>query len=460
MRYFFICILIIFSLTEISSQTINIKVKNLNREEAQLYYLRGENVIKVDSAGINEKGEFHYSFAKNGAHAGLYRLSFSGDKWIDFINDNEDVVLSTDANNIPDSLTVLSSESNKLFYQFVKLNKQYKIKSDLLQLILAKYPKNDEYGYYDNTKNNLVHIQNSYLYFVNKTSQVDRKSFIARYIKSVQLPAIDVNMPVDKQLDYLKAHSLDHVDYNDDDLIYSDAFTSKSIEYLTLFRNPQLQKELLEKEFMSAVDTILNKAKVNQLVYQHVTEYLIDGFKKFGFDEVIDYIVDNYVIKDDICLDEKLQNSIQRRMDQSKHFKIGTVVPGIIIPDSTGKEVDLKEIAGDKTLIIFYASWCPHCQELMPKINELYKNQDKWKMKILAISIDTSRTDWLNFVQKNNFNLINVSDLKGWNGKAAQDYYLYATPTMFLINNKREIIAKPTNVGEVKKWMEWELDIK
>ena len=458
MRNLFICMLVVLSLTEITAQTINIRVRNLNQGKAALSYLKGENVIKVDSIASNEKGEFHYSFVKNAGHQGMYRLSFSGNRWIDFINDNEFVILSTDANNIMDSLAVVSSESNKLFYQFIKLNKQYKIKTDLLQIILSKYPKDDDYYIY--TENKLVELQKKYLHFVNVISQKNPKSFIARYIKSVQLPAIDLNLPMDKQLAYLKTHILDNVDFNDDDLINSDAFTSKSIEYLTLFRNPQLPKELLEKEFMSAVDTILNKAKVNQLVYQHVTEYLIDGFKKFGFDQIIDYIVDNYVIKDDICLDEKLQNSIQRRMDQSRHFKIGAIVPDIIIPDSTGKEVNLKDIITERTLIIFYASWCPHCQELMPKINKLYKNQDKWKMKILAISIDTSRTDWLNFVQKNNFNLINVSDLKGWNGKAAQDYYLYATPTMFLINNKREIIAKPTNVGEVEKWMELELDIE
>jgi thiol-disulfide isomerase/thioredoxin len=246
---------------------------------------------------------------------------------------------------------------------------------------------------------------------------------------------------------------LERVDFNDDDLIYSDAFTNKSIEYLSLFRNPKLPKEGLEREFMIAVDTILSRAKVNQVVYQHVTEYFIDGFKKFGFDEVIDYIVDNYVIKDDICLDEKLKNSIQRRMDQARIFKIGAVVPGIVIPDSTGRDVDLGRIGGDKTLIIFYASWCPHCQEMMPKLNELYAGKSGAGMKVVAISIDTSRSDWLGFAQRNNTNMINVSDLKGWYGKAAQDFYLYATPTMFLINGKKEIIAKPTNVNEVSRWM-------
>ena len=452
MRYLFFYIMVIFCIREITSQTIDIKVNNLPQGKAQLSYLKGENAVKIDSVIANEKGELSYTFAKNAGHTGIYRLTISGNKWIDFVNDNEDVNLSTNAGNMQESLKVISSWSNDIYYGFLRLNKQYKIKTDLLQLMLAKYPEDDDY--YFMTRNKLLQMQKEYSSFVNKISQKNPKSFIARYIKTVQLPVIDINLPMDKQLAYLKAHTLDKVDYGDDDLIYSDAFANKSIEYLTLFRNPQLSKELLEKEFMSAVDTILNKAKANQLVYQHVTEYLIDGFKKFGFDEIIDYIVDNYVIKDDICLDEKLQNSIQRRMDQAKHFKIGAVVPKIVLPDSTGKEVDLQKIGGERTLIIFYASWCPHCQEMLPKVNEVYMAQSKGDMKILAISIDTNRTDWLGFVQRNNFNWINVSDLKGWYGKAAQDYYLYATPTMFIIHNKQEVIAKPTNVEEIKRWMD------
>jgi peroxiredoxin len=450
---------VIFGISEIESQTINLYVKNPGAGNAQLSYLRGENFIKADSIYTNGKGEYKYTFAKNAGHPGFYRVIFQNNKWIDFVNDyGEDVSLRTDGNAMQDSLQKASSESNRIYYAFLKLNKQFKVKTDMLQFVLAKYPKDDEY--YSTTKNKLAQLQQEYFHFVNVTAQKNPRSFIARYVKSVQLPAADTEIPVEKQLSYLKAHCLDKINFNDDDLINSDAFTNKSIEYLTLFRNPQLTKDALEKEFMSAVDTILNRAKVNQLVYQHVTEYLIDGFKKFGFDQIIDYIVDNYVIKDDICLDEKLQNSIQRRMDQAKHLKIGSVVPETIIPDATGKGMNLKDIITERVLIIFYASWCPHCQEVMPKINELYKNQDKYKLKILAISIDTSKADWLNFVQKNNFNLINVSDLQGWNGKAANDYYLYATPTMFLINKKREIIAKPVNVEEVKKWMTMDMDIQ
>lgn len=105
---------------------------------------------------------------------------------------------------------------------------------------------------------------------------------------------------------------------------------------------------LLEKEFQTAVDSILNKAKANEIVYKHIVEYLLDGFKKFGFDNVINYILENYVIADDICLDEKLETALERRINQNKLFKPGFIVPDIDMSDSAGSIVKLSNINTEK----------------------------------------------------------------------------------------------------------------
>jgi peroxiredoxin len=428
------------------AQTVSVKVSNFKMAVAYLSSLCGEKSAQLDTIKSSGNGVFQFNTVKH--HTGIYRLTIDKNKWIDFVNDREDVTIETDANNIVDSLTIVRSEGNQLYYSFIKFNKQYKTKTDLLQLILARYPKDDEY--YSATQNKLKQIQQEYLEFVNIASQHNPLSFIARYIKSAQLPIIDAGLQPEQQLAYLKVHALDNVNFADDELINSDLFSNKSIEYLTYYRNPQLPKELLEKEFMVAVDTILNKAKVNPLVYKHVVEYLLDGFKKFGFDAIINYIIENYVIKDDICIDEKLETALQRRMDQAKYLKIGDTVPNIISQDITGKDVDLNQIKSDQVLIIFYASWCPHCNTLLPQINELYKNQKVKRTKVFAVSIDTSKTDWQKFINSNELACINVSDLKGWGGKAVLDYYLYATPTMFLVDRDRKIIGKPLSLEELK----------
>jgi peroxiredoxin len=202
---------------------------------------------------------------------------------------------------------------------------------------------------------------------------------------------------------------------------------------------------------MVAVDSLLNKAKSNQLVYQHITEYLIDGFKKFGLDQTLDYIIQNYVIKDDLCLDSKTESSIQRRIDQNKKLPVNAIAPDIILADADGRTVDFKKITADKLLLIFYASWCPHCQSLIPELNNFYKLQIGKKFEVMAISLDEKKDDWLNFIKNNNLNWINVSDLKGWSSKAASDYFIYATPTMFLIDSEKKILGKPLSIDELKQ---------
>ena len=413
--------------------------------------IEGEKIKTIDSIVNHTDKNLIIKLNKTNIHTGLYRLTFENKAWLQLIYENEDIEIETDAHHIIDSLKIIKSESNKIYYEFIKRNKEYKTKSKLLQLILSQYPEDD--NYYQTTKEKLNQVQEDYLYFVNVISQTNPNSFAARYIMATQLPVIDIAIPSEKQLDYLKSHTLDNINFNDEDLVYSNAFTNKIIEYLTYYRNPGLNRELLEKEFMFAVDTVLTRAKVNQRVYQQIIEYLLDGFRNSGFDSLIEYIVENYVIKDNICLNQELSKTLDRRINQAKIFRIGTIVPNIVLPDSAGALIELNKINAENTLIIFYASWCPHCQNLLPRIYDIYKRQNEKKFEIFAVSIDTSRSEWLNFVRTNNLNWLNVSDLKGWDGQVAKEYYLYATPTMFLINNEKKIISKPITFEELINWL-------
>jgi len=445
----FLFSLILFALLSTAFPTgISITINGSTASVFYFYSVSGEKTALIDSAITATPGKFTYSVPKTGLRTGMYRLIYDKIKRIDFIYDQNEIEISTEANDPIGKMTVLKSEENRLFYEFIRLNKSYKTKSELLILILGRFPQDDKF--YKQAGERLAELQDEYRWFVDGHSQKDAASFVARYIKSARLPLLDPALPQQSHLNFLKAHALDNIDFTDTQLTGSDVFANKSIEYLQYYGNPQLPKELLEKEFCKAVDSLFERARINQSVYQHVTEYLISGFREFGFDVVLDYIVENYVIKDDLCLDEKTGGMIKRRIDQARILKIGNTAPDIILPDKSGKEVRLSNIRKAKVLVVFYSTLCPHCKDLLPQLNNLLSGSRYTNVEIVTVSLDSKKDEWISFVGSSCGNLTNLCDLKGWDSNAANDYYIYATPTMFLLDQNLKILAKPMTLKEVE----------
>ncbi len=430
---------------------VDILLRGSTAGRAALSMLSGETVAVLDSITTPAPG--HFTFDMNRIlRPGFYRLSFDSRSWIDFVHDGEDIRIETDAAHISDSLRVLQSESNRLYNEFVRLSKEYKTKAEILHLVIARYPGDDPY--HATTLSALSSLQDHYTGFVDSASRARPGSFVARYIRSAQLPVVKGDLPPEDQLDYLKAHALDHVDFADADLTRSDLFSAKSIEYLTYFRNPRLPKNLLEKEFNKAVDSILTRARVEESVYAHVTEYLIDGFKKFGFEECIDYIIDNYVVKDDLCLDEGGARSATGKMiEQRKLFVPGAVLPAITLPDSTGRTIDFTTLPAERIMVVFYAAGCPHCRTMIPKLKEAYAGRKPGRTEVVAVALDGSREEWLGFVREQKPPWISVSDLLGWSSPLVEGYRIYATPTMVVVDREMRFIAAPRSVEEAKEWL-------
>lgn len=438
---------VIFSTLLCYAQSVEITIPGATNKALAIHSLTGEKTAFIDSIPAVTAGVYRFTPDKQKFTPGMYRVYTDGRNFITVILDAETVQIETKVNALQDSLQIKQSESNKLFYEFVKLQKDFKLKQDLLLLIAYRYPKGDDY--YNATLQKLEAIKHEYTAFVQSVKTQLPHSFIYRYIKTMQSVFTDGMLPQEQQLTFFKEHALAFVDFTNAELTRSDAFTNKSIEYLMYYRNPQLPKELLEQEFTRAVDTLLVKARVNPIVYQHIASYLIDGFKQFGFDKIIDYIVENYVIKDEICLGDKTEAMLKNRLDQAKYFKKGAKVPAITYANSGASQNNLLNSNAEKTLIIFYATWCPHCKEMLPKIYSFYKQQKPGSLAVVAVSLDTKVEDWQAFTEKTCPDWLNFCDLKGWDGKAAHDYFIYATPSMFLIDKNSQLIAKPTNVDEI-----------
>ena len=108
----------------------------------------------------------------------------------------------------------------------------------------------------------------------------------------------------------------------------------------------------------------------------------------------------------------------------------------------------LYEIDAEYTLVIFWASWCTHCQQLIPEIMKIYDTYDN--LKVLAISIDDNEQNWRNFIKENNLDWYNYCDFKGWESVPAKDYCVSGTPTILILDRDKNTIAKPLIISNIK----------
>jgi thiol-disulfide isomerase/thioredoxin len=103
--------------------------------------------------------------------------------------------------------------------------------------------------------------------------------------------------------------------------------------------------------------------------------------------------------------------------------------------------------------VVFGSSWCSQCVEEIPKLKNFYTDwQQKYGLEIVFISLDTEKDKYAAFTK--DFPWINSCDYKKWESKAVQDYYVFATPTMFLLDANNTILVKAASAEHANAWLQ------
>lgn len=123
-------------------------------------------------------------------------------------------------------------------------------------------------------------------------------------------------------------------------------------------------------------------------------------------------------------------------------LNIGDVAPELKFKNPDGKEVSLSSLRGKAVLIDFWASWCRPCRVENPNVVEAYNKFRSKGFEIYGVSLDKSKDAWVNAIQQDGLNWVNVSDLGGWNSAGAATYGVNSIPGNFLLDANGVIVAK------------------
>jgi len=104
----------------------------------------------------------------------------------------------------------------------------------------------------------------------------------------------------------------------------------------------------------------------------------------------------------------------------------------------------------DGLILLFWDPTCGHCEIEIPKLKEIYeKEKDSLGIKIFTVCSDSSLVKWKEAIRKKQMNWINVNGPRTLTGDFHEQYDIISTPVIYLLDEKKTIIAKHIGTEQI-----------
>lgn len=410
-------------------------------EGARQVFIKNTN-IKKEKAVVNgqerEIGTFNFELPAD-AKPGSYRVTYQlkGGGFVDFLFNKENVAFTFDTKDPESTIVFSASKDNSIYQEYLYRIGVAQHKTDSLQVAYLKKPSKNLADAYKKSINDINTLQKKY-------AQQSKGTLAHNFIKATNRynsPTISTSSRA--YVDGVVNHFFDNINFEDKTL-YNSSFLVDRINDYVFYLNYSDDGPTQEKLHKNAIHKVLGLVK-NKTFKRDVIEFLISQFTSQKNVVLVDYLFDNYY--------KKLPATLQNQEFTTKILESLVAEVGRIAPDfswkSNQKSYTLSALNDAQNyILVFWSTGCSHCLREIPKLYE--KTKDLKNIKVIAFSLETEAKDWNNYIPKLK-NWHNVLGLKKWDNKIARTYQIYSTPTYFILNKDKKIIAKSRAFQEVEK---------
>jgi hypothetical protein len=249
---------------------------------------------------------------------------------------------------------------------------------------------------------------------------------------------------------YFKSHYWDGISFTDERLTRTPVFEPRLDKYFKELVAPEADS--IEKE----VDRMLLEARVSKPMFQYLMVYFVQKYvnpEYMGQDAVFVHLFDKYINAGETdFFTEKYRQFLNNRAYSLMANQIGLPAPNLEMVDTTGALRPLYGVNAQFTVICFWDPTCSHCKIIVPELDSIFKA--KWQkegVQLYGVMVDGGKEAWVQFIKDHNLtDWVHVYETKEHQEateKAGQPgfrqlYDVYQTPTIYLLDKDKHIIAK------------------
>ena len=239
----------------------------------------------------------------------------------------------------------------------------------------------------------------------------------------------------------------DDVDFSDTTLVTSKAFSDKMVSYFYSFTDGDEQR--FDSLSIAGLGVLLNKAKVNMSVYEHVLEFALNGYASMGRDAVTDYLL-NYpqLAEGEITMEEGMR--LDSISEPYQKVRVSAKAPDFEGVTIDGKSYCLYDSQAPHTIVVFWSTDCEYCHDFLTQIRKHLDLKSDFELVTFALAED--KDDVVKTVKKMRLPGYHFYDELRWDSKAFLDYHITSTPTVFVLDENKTIVCKPYDWQELKDW--------